>query len=130
MTLTDWLVIAVYLGGIAAFGLYMSRGQRSQRDYFLGSRQIAWWVAGLSIVATETSALTFVGVPALALGKLVRTSSGALATEGGNLLFMQLVVGYVAARIIVAWVMVPHYFRGDVYTPYQVLTRAFGPGPR
>ena len=130
MQTADWVVVVVYLGAVLALGLYMARGQRSKRDYFLGSRQLSWWVVGLSIVATETSALTFVGVPAKAMGSLSRTPGGALAFSGGNLLCMQLTAGYVVARLIVAAVMVPHYFRGDVYTPYQVLSRAFGAPPR
>lgn len=127
----DWAVISVYLIAMVAVGLAMSRGQRSKRDYFLGGRELSWWVVGLSIVATETSALTFIGVPAMALGALEADATGAgLVTRGGNLYFMQIVIGYVTARLIVAAIMVPHYFNGDVYTPYQLLTRAFGPVPR
>ena len=126
----DWVVVLVYLGGVLTLGLYMARGQRSKRDYFLGDRALSWWVVGLSIVATETSALTFVGVPAMALGALSLDARGGITASGGNLLFLQITIGYVLARLIVALVMVPHYFRGDVYTPYQVLSRAFGAGPR
>ena len=130
MQLVDWLVVLAYLGAVLALGLYMARGQRSKRDYFLGGRELPWWVVGLSIVATETSALTFVGVPAMALGALSLDAGGGITASGGNLLFMQITSGYVFARLIVAALMVPHYFRGDVYTPYQVLSRAFGAGPR
>ena len=122
--------MSLYLAATLALGLAMSRGQRTRRDYFLGGRSLSWWLVGLSIVATETSALTFVGVPAMAFGALAPADGGGLSVRGGDLRFMQLVLGYVAARLIVAAVMVPHYFRGDVYTPYQLLTRAFGPGPR
>lgn len=126
----DWGVVAVYLMGMITIGLLMSRGQKSKRDYFLGGRNLSWWMVGLSIVATETSALTFIGVPAMALGVLKLDDNGLFFTEGGNIYFMQIVIGYVIARVIVAMIMVPHYFRGDVYTPYQVLTRAFGPSTR
>jgi solute:Na+ symporter, SSS family len=126
----DWGVVILYLIGMVAIGIYMSRGQKSKRDYFLGGRNLSWWMVGLSIVATETSALTFIGVPAMAIGALKIDGSGMYFTEGGSLLFMQIAIGYVIARVIVAIKMVPHYYRGDVYTPYQVLTRAFGPQPR
>jgi SSS family transporter len=115
---------------MVTLGLWMSRGQRSKRDYFLGGRNLQWWMVGLSIVATETSALTFIGVPAMAIGALKLDANGLYFTEGGNLFFIQIAIGYVIARVIVAVHMVPHYYRGDVYTPYQILTRAFGPQPR
>jgi SSS family transporter len=129
-TTWDWVVVFGYLVGMVAIGVIMSRGQKSKRDYFLGGRNLSWWMVGLSIVATETSALTFIGVPAMAIGLLKLDENGLYFTEGGNLFFIQIAIGYVIARVIVALYMVPHYFRGDVYTPYQVLTRAFGPQPR
>jgi len=92
--LGDWLVIIVYLGAMIALGVWFGRDQQSTRDYFLGGRDIPWWGIGASIVATETSALTIIGVPAIAYG--------------GNILFIQMIVGYVIARIILAVVMVPH----------------------
>jgi Na+/proline symporter len=85
---------------------------------------------GLSIVATETSALTFIGVPAMAIGTLELDAGGQFVTAGGNCYFAQIAVGYVLARVIVALIFVPHYFNGEVYTPYQLLTRAFGRRPR
>jgi SSS family transporter len=110
----DWAVILVYLGGIIALGSWFGRGQRTTRDYFLGSKDIPWWGIGLSIVAAETSALTIIGVPAMAYG------------QGGDMSFLQLIVGYVVARIILAVVMVPHYFKGEIYSPYQLFSDAFG----
>jgi solute:Na+ symporter, SSS family len=114
--IADWVVIAIYLVGIVALGSWFGRGLRNTRDYFLGSRNVAWWAIGMSIVATETSALTIIGVPAIAYG--------------GDLAFIQMVLGYVLARIILAVVMVPHYFRGEIYSPYQLLADAFGPAAR
>jgi solute:Na+ symporter, SSS family len=113
----DWTVIAVYLVGIIALGIWFGKDQRNTRDYFLGSKNIPWWGVGLSIVATETSALTFIGVPAMAFG-------------ADALTFIQIVIGYVIARIILAIVMVPHYFKGEIYSPYQLFERAFGAGAR
>jgi SSS family solute:Na+ symporter len=112
----DWLVIVAYLGGIIALGVWFGKDQHNTRDYFLGSRNIPWWGIGLSIVAAETSALTIIGVPAIAYG--------------GNIMFIQMVIGYVIARIILAVVMVPHYMAGEIYSPYQLLEQHLGPGPR
>src|SRR5579863_2487822 len=96
----DWAVIVLYLLGIVALGLWFGRDQHTTRDYFLGSRNIPWWGIGLSILAAETSALTIIGVPAMAFGS--------------NLAFLQIVLGYVLARIVLAVVIVPHYFKGEI----------------
>ena len=112
----DWLVIIAYLGGIIGLGLWFGRDQRNTRDYFLGSRNIPWWGIGVSIVAAETSALTIIGVPAIAYGS--------------NLMFIQMIIGYVIARIILAVVMVPHYMKGEIYSPYQLLEQHLGRSPR
>src|ERR1700759_3155874 len=112
----DWLVICLYLGGVILLGVWFGKDQRNTRDYFLGSRNIPWWGIGLSIVAAETSALTIIGVPAMAYG--------------GDMAFLQMIIGYVIARIILAIVMVPHYFKGEIYSPYQLLENSFGPGAR
>ncbi|HYV27827.1 MAG TPA: sodium:solute symporter [Candidatus Eisenbacteria bacterium] len=111
----DWAVILIYLAGITGLGVWFGKDQKNTKDYFLGSRNVPWWGVGLSIVATETSALTFIGVPAMAYGD-------------DNLTFIQIVIGYVIARIILAVVMVPHYFKGEIYSPYQLFSRAFGAG--
>src|ERR1051326_7184789 len=113
---SDWTVILAYLGGIIALGVWFGKDQRNTRDYFLGSKNVPWWGIGLSIVASETSALTIIGVPAMAYG--------------GNIAFIQMIVGYVIARIILAVVLVPHYFKGEIYSPYQLFANAFGPAAR
>lgn len=113
----DWVVIAAYLVGVIGFGLWAGRRARGTRDYFLGGRNLPWWAVGFSIIATETSALTFIGVPALAYGP-------------DHLTFIQIIFGYVLARIILAVVLVPQYFRGEIYSPYQLFERAFGPAAR
>lgn len=115
-TTADWVVILAYLLGIIALGVWFGKDQRNTRDYFLGSRNIPWWGIGLSIVAAETSALTIIGVPAM--------------TYGGDMAFLQMIIGYVIARIILAIVMVPHYFKGEIYSPYQLLENSFGVGAR
>src|SRR5215216_2051967 len=112
----DWFIIVAYLLGIIGLGVWFGKDQHNTRDYFLGSKNIPWWGIGFSIVAAETSALTIIGVPAIAYG--------------GDITFIQMIVGYVIARIILAVVMVPHYFRGEIYSPYQLLENSFGPGAR
>jgi solute:Na+ symporter, SSS family len=114
----DWAVILLYLGGIIALGIWFGKDQRNTRDYFLGGKDIPWWGIGLSIVAAETSALTVIGVPAMSYA------------QNGNLVFIQLVIGYVIARLILAVVMVPHYFKGEIYSPYQLFSNAFGESAR
>lgn len=109
----DLVIIAVYLAGITLFGLRFRKRQRSMRDYFLADRDIPWWAIGLSIVAAETSTLTVVSVPGLAYDS--------------NMTFLQVVMGYVVGRIIISFVLLPHYFRGDLYTAYQLIERRFGP---
>src|SRR5436309_9242561 len=112
----DWLIIAFYLIGIILFGLWFGKDQKNTRDYFLGSKNIPWWGIGLSIVAAETSALTIIGVPG--------------TSYASNIFFIQMIVGYVIARIILAVVMVPHYLSGEIYSPYQLLEQHLGRGPR
>jgi SSS family transporter len=112
----DWAIILVYLLGIIGLGLWFGKDQHNTRDYFLGSKNVPWWGIGLSIVAAETSALTIIGVPAMAYG--------------GNIAFVQMIIGYVIARILLAIVLVPHYFKGEIYSPYQLFANTFGPSAR
>jgi solute:Na+ symporter, SSS family len=113
---SDWLVIVLYLLGIIGLGVWFGKDQRTTRDYFLGSKTIPWWGIGFSIVAAETSAVTIISVPAVAFGS--------------NVAFVQIIFGYVIARIILAVVMVPHYLKGEIYSPYHLLETAFGPSAR
>jgi SSS family transporter len=112
LTSLDLAVIAVYLAGITLFGVAFRRGQHSVRDYFLGGRTAPWWALALSIVATETSTLTIVGTPALAFA--------------GNLTFLQFVLGYLIGRVAIVMLFLPHYFRGEYYTAYQMMEKRFG----
>src|SRR5258706_5653018 len=112
----DWFVIAFHSLGIVGDGLWFGGDQHNTRDYVLGSKPVPWWGIGLSIVAAETSALTIIGVPAMAYG--------------GNIAFLQMIIGYVIARIILAVVLVPHYFKGEIYSPYQLFANTFGPAAR
>ncbi len=108
----DLIILAVYLAGITALGVYFRRGQRNIRDYFLGGRTAPWWALSLSIVATETSTLTIIGTPALAFA--------------GNMTFLQLLMGYVVGRVVLAVIFIPRYLRGEFYTAYQLIEKRFG----
>jgi len=110
----DYLVIAAYLLAITAFGSWFGRFQKTTRDYFLTGRSVPWWAICFTIVATETSTLTFVGVPAQAYGR------------PGNMTFLQLAIGYVIGRILVSVLFIPAYFRGELFTSYELLQRRFG----
>src|SRR5438105_6973376 len=108
----DFAIIALYLAGITLFGLRFRKRQRSLRDYFLANRSIPWWAIALSIVAAETSTLTIISIPGLAYDT--------------NFTFLQVVLGYLAGRVIISFVLLPHYFRGDLYTAYELIERRFG----
>ena len=112
----DLAIIALYLVGITLFGLRFRKRHRSLRDYFLAGRDIPWWAIALSIVAAETSTLTIISIPGLAYDT--------------NLTFLQVVMGYAVGRVIIAFVLLPHYFRGDLYTAYELIERRFGRGLR
>jgi solute:Na+ symporter, SSS family len=113
LTWIDYTVIAAYLLAITAFGTWFARFQKTTVDYFLTGRSVPWWAICFTIVATETSTLSFIGVPA-----------GAYA---GNMTFLQLAFGYVIGRILVSVVFLPSYFRGELFTSYELLLRRFGP---
>jgi SSS family solute:Na+ symporter len=113
LTWLDYTVIAGYLLAITAFGSWFARFQKTTRDYFLNDRSVPWWAICFTIVATETSTLSFIGVPAQAFA--------------GNMAFLQLAVGYIIGRILVSVLFIPAYFRGELYTSYELLQRRFGP---
>src|SRR5450631_3248634 len=108
----DLAIIVVYLVAITVFGARFRSGQKNLKDYFLGGRNAPWWAISLSIVSAETSTLTIVGTPALAFG--------------GNLGFLQIVLGYLLARIVISVVFLPQYFRGEMFTAYELMRRRFG----
>jgi SSS family transporter len=112
LTWLDYVVIGGYLLAITAFGSYFARFQRTTRDYFLTGQSVPWWAICFTIVATETSTLTFISVPATAYAS--------------DLTFLQLVVGYVIGRLIISAIFIPAYFRGDLMTSYELLQRRFG----
>jgi SSS family transporter len=108
----DLSIIAAYLIGITWFGARFRSSQKSLKDYFLGGKNTPWWAISLSIVSAETSTLTIIGTPALAFG--------------GNLSFLQLVFGYLLARLIIISLFLPHYYRGELFTAYELMRNRFG----
>src|SRR5213592_4228809 len=108
----DFVVIGAYLVGITALGIFVGRRQRDAKDYFVAGRSIPWWAVMFSVVASETSALTFISIPGLAYI--------------GNLGFLQVSVGYLLGRIVVATVLLPRYYQGELVTAYALLEQRFG----
>lgn len=108
----DLGVVALYLAAITLFGARFGKSQRTLHDYFLGGRRLPWWAIAFSVVSAETSILTIISTPGLAFQS--------------NLGFLQLVLGYLVARVVVALVLLPRYFAGELYTAYQLIERRFG----
>lgn len=115
----DLIVLVLYMLGSLGVGWWFSRKQRNIRDYFLSDKNVPWWALMASIVATETSTVTFISVPAFAFAANAKG-------EGGNFTFLQLVFGYLIGRLLIVTVLLPLYFRGELFTVYQVLDRRFG----
>lgn len=116
MNALDLGVLLAYLVGVTAWGAWLGRGQTGGRDYFLGSRNLPWWAVMLSVVATETSTLTFLSIPGV--------------SYLGTLTFLQLTLGYLVGRVVVAGVLLPAYHRGELATAYELLESRFGTGTR
>ena len=114
MKALDLAIIFGYLIGVVLIGTWFARKQETTRDYFLGDRTVPWWAIAASIVATETSTITFISVPGIAFAR------------GGNFQFLQLVFGYMLGRVVISLLFIPSYFRGELLTVYQLLDRRFG----
>ena len=114
MQTLDLIIIFGYLIGITLFGIYFSGRQKTTEDYFVGDRNVPWWAISASIVATETSTITFISVPGIAFAR------------NGNFEFLQVVIGYLVGRIVISIVFIPLYFKGELQTVYQLLGERFG----
>jgi len=108
----DFIVIVAYLAGITALGVYVGRRQRDAKDYFVADREIPWWAVMFSIVASETSALTFISIPGLAYVS--------------DLGFLEIALGYLVGRIALAYTLLPRYYEGNLVTAYALLEQRFG----
>jgi SSS family solute:Na+ symporter len=111
-TALDFFVLVAYLLGTTALGIWLGRDQKDAKDYFVAGKKIPWWAILFSVVATETSALTFISIPGLAYVT--------------NLGFLQLAMGYLLGRIVVAYTLLPRYYKGELVTAYALLERRFG----
>ena len=120
-TTLDVVVLVAYLVGTTSLGLYVGRRQRDAKDYFVADGAIPWWAVMFSIVASETSALTFISTPGLSYGN---------KPGFGDLGFLQIVAGYIIGRFVVAGVLLPRYFAGNLVTAYALLEKRFGIGAR
>src|SRR5262245_41333067 len=112
----DLGIVIIYVLGMTLLGVWFTRAQKDLRTYFVGGRSIGWFMVLMSIVATETSAVTFLSVPGLGFDP-----------KGGNMTFLQLSFGYIIGRCLVAWFLLPQYMRGDLFSAYQVLRQRFNP---
>ena len=108
----DFCVVLVYLAAVTLFGVRFRKRQGNLRDYFLGGRTLPWWAIMLSIVSAETSILTIISTPGIAYSS--------------NLNFLQLIFGYLVARVVVSFILIPRYFAGEIFTAYQFIERRFG----
>jgi uncharacterized sodium:solute symporter family permease YidK len=117
----DYVILIGYLIGITVFGTMFRRTHRTTADYFVGTRRTHWLVISLSIVATETSSLTLIGVPAQAYATYAHPE------QGGAMTFLQVVIGYIIARVVISVLLIPAYFSGNLLTAYELLNRRFGP---
>ena len=116
LRILDIAVIVAYLAGVTWFGARFRESQKSLKDYFLGGRTAPWWAIALSIVSAETSTLTIIGTPPLAYA--------------GSYVFLQVVFGYLLARIVISTIFLPQYFQGQMFTAYELMQRRFGPRVR
>jgi solute:Na+ symporter, SSS family len=110
----DLLVVVAYLAAITLFGAHFRKGQSTLHDYFLGGRRLPWWAIAFSVVSAETSILTIISTPGIAYSS--------------NLAFLQLIFGYLVARVVVSFLLIPRYFAGELFTAYQLIERRFGKG--
>ncbi|MCY3907520.1 MAG: hypothetical protein OXF63_09765, partial [Anaerolineaceae bacterium] len=112
----DWLILAALFAAITVMARSLSRRQKTERDYFGGARNLPWYAVAASLVATEISAVTYISLPSI------------VHRPGGDLTYLQIgLFGYLAARLLVAWLLVPAYYRYDVMSPYDLIERRLGP---
>ena len=114
MRALDLVIVFGYLAGVVAAGAFFARRQKTTAQYFLGGRHVPWWAISASIVATETSTITFISVP------------GIIYRDGGDFGFLQLVFGYLLGRVVISAILIPSYFRRELLTVYELLQTRFG----
>ena len=112
----DWVVLVLYIVGTSWIAERLTGRGQTIRDFFLGGRKLPWWAVSGSIVASEVSGVTFVALPAIAFA------------QGGNYTYMMLAIGSIVARILIAYFLIPAYYRNEVYSPYEFMGRRLGAG--
>ncbi|MBK1830757.1 hypothetical protein JIN77_08470 [Verrucomicrobiaceae bacterium R5-34] len=117
-TLLDWAVVVVYMLLTTWLGHKLSGKQASIKDFFLGGKTIPWWAVSGSMIATEISALTFIGVP------------GGVYALSGDWTYLQWGIGSIIARLAVAYWLVPLYYEKEIYSPYDFMGNRLGEGAR
>ena len=111
MTQIDWIVLSITLTVIVVYGIYKSRGQKNINDFLLGSRESKWWVVGLSVMATQASAITFLSTPGQAYADGMR--------------FVQFYFGLPLAMIVICIIFIPRYYKLNVFTAYEYLEKRY-----
>ncbi len=111
-TTLDGVIVVLYLLATTMLGVWLGRGKQTARDYFVAGEHVPWWAVLFSVVATETSAITFISIPGLAYI--------------GNLGFLQVALGYIVGRIVIAFTLLPRYYQGELVTAYSLLEQRFG----
>ena len=111
MRTVDWLVLIASLVGIVGYGLWKARGTQSTRDYLLAGKSMRWWVIGLSIMATQASAITFIGTTGQGYSDGIR--------------FVQFYFGLPIAMVIISAFVAPLFHRSGVFTAYEYLEKRF-----
>jgi SSS family solute:Na+ symporter len=108
----DLVILLAYMAGVVALGTWVGRATRTAADFMLGGRDLPWWVILFSIVATETSTVTFLSIPGFAYSR--------------DLTWLQIAFGFMVGRFVVAFLLLPQYFKGNFFTAYEVLDQRFG----
>jgi SSS family transporter len=116
LSAVDVIIVVAYVLATLLLGVWFTGRQRDLNTYFVGDRDVSWWLVLISIVATETSTVTFLSVPGRAFDP-----------KGGNLMFLQLACGYVIGRVVIAWLLLPQYLGGRLVSAYQLLRQRFNP---
>jgi SSS family solute:Na+ symporter len=119
MSTFDWFVIVIYLSGMIGFSVYLGRGQTDVEDYFVGGRKLSWWSVGISTMATQTSAISFISIPAFVALK-----------EGGGLTWLQYELALPLAIILVMVFLIPFFRKLKLVSVYEYLELRYGPSVR
>ena len=115
MNSLDWLIIIVYLCSMIGLSIFLGRGQSNEEDYFVGGRKLSWWAVGLSTMATQTSAISFISIPAFVALK-----------EGGGLTWLQYELAVPLAIIFVMAFLIPFFRKLELVSIYEYLEWRFG----